>query len=54
MSTSWMDNIGNSTCNACGYRNIRSEGKIYCPACRESEGGELILDAKPTDSEVES
>lgn len=35
----------NATCNACGYGGVRTRRRIWCPACWEDEGGELILDA---------
>lgn len=34
----------NATCNACGYRGVRTRHGKWCPACHEDEGGELIRD----------
>ncbi|GAA2577594.1 hypothetical protein GCM10009862_16130 [Microbacterium binotii] len=35
----------NATCNACGYRGVRTRRGRWCPACYGDENGELILDA---------
>lgn len=34
----------NATCNACGYRGVRTRRGKWCPSCYEDEGGELIRD----------
>lgn len=41
----------NATCNACGYRGVRTSRGKWCPSCYEDEGGELIRDQKPEGSE---
>lgn len=34
----------NATCNACGYRGVRTLRGKWCPSCYEDFGGELIRD----------
>ena len=38
----------NATCNNpwCGYRGRRTRRGIWCPACWDDGGGELILDSE--------
>lgn len=36
----------NATCDACGYRGIRTRRGKWCPACYEDLNGELILDRR--------
>lgn len=43
----------NATCDACGYRGVRTRRYRWCPACHEDLGGELIPDRKPGDLESE-
>lgn len=46
----WLHNVKrkpNATCDACGYRGVRTFRGRWCPACWEDEGGTLIRDRKP-------